>query len=100
MRIIDWSADVCSSDLACTRGREPPSPEHRDGEPRMGLTAGGDPRPTEKRPRGVDDRPWSLAAAVIHRLLDKGTCGTARHLSFRDDDPTPGRSRLERFRRF
>src|SRR3546814_813225 len=39
-------------DGACTRGREPPSPEHRDGEPRTGLTAGGDPRPIEKRPGG------------------------------------------------
>src|SRR3546814_9616193 len=76
---VSW-IDRDHPDGACTRGREPPSPEHRDGEPRMGLTAGGDPRPTEKRPRGVDDRPGRLAAAVIHRLLDKGTCGTARHL--------------------
>src|SRR3546814_16333003 len=50
---VSW-IDRDHPDGACTRGREPPSPEHRDGEPRMGLTAGGDPRPTEKSPRGVE----------------------------------------------
>src|SRR3546814_12072030 len=86
MRIIDWSSDVCSSDLLCRRSilsdRFLAGKENEHGEPK------GDRR--KRGPKsGTGDAPWGREDQHVHLTRNRADCRVVVHHFGADCGPAP-----------